>query len=144
MGPTISACMLWASTWRICCLAMLIAPLAAVAYPAFSVLQNEPHDVGRSLVKLQGLAAAILFPACFGLAALAVPTVSLLYGHMGWVGLDAGSVGDHARSQQFWSLNADAYRAVGRPDTWAKVATLGISHSAPLLFWGAASTTDFS
>ena len=116
---------------------MLIAPLAAVAYPAFSALQNEPRDVGQSLVKLQGQAAAILFPACFGLAAVAAPIVSLLYGHS-WVGLGwtLSLLAIMPGISNLWSLNADAYRAVGRPDVWAKVAGAALLILFPLLFLG--------
>jgi O-antigen/teichoic acid export membrane protein len=102
---------------------LLIASLAAVAYPAFSALQSDHREVGRSLLRLQGLAAAILFPACFGLAALGGPAATLLYGGkwsgLGWtLGLMAVMPG----LSHLWSLNADAFRAIGRPDVWTKLA----------------------
>jgi O-antigen/teichoic acid export membrane protein len=115
---------------------MLITPLAAVAYPAFSALQEDPSDVGRSLVKLQRLIAAILFPACFGLAALAGRAVTLLYGDK-WIGLGwtLGVLAIMPGAGGLWSLNADAYRAVGRPDIWTKLGVVTMLILFPLLFF---------
>lgn len=113
---------------------MLIAPLASVAYPAFSALQKDPHEVGLSLQKLQRLAATILFPVCFGLAALAEPLVMQLYGDK-WVGLGwtMGLLAIMPGLSNLWSLNADAYRAIGRPDVWVKVAAVSLCIVLPLL-----------
>lgn len=117
--------------------AMLTAPLAAVAYPAFSALQEDSHLVGRSLLKLQRLAAAILFPACFGLAALAGPIVTLLYvdkwNGLGWT---LSFLAVMPGLSNLWSLNADAYRAVGHPDVWVKVAGAALMVLFLLLFLG--------
>jgi O-antigen/teichoic acid export membrane protein len=114
---------------------MIVAPLAAIAYPAFSALQKDPYAVGRDLLKLQRLVAAILFPACFGLAALATPAVTLLYGDK-WSGLGwtLGFLAIMPGAGSLWSLNADAYRAVGRPDVWTKLAVVATLILFPLLF----------
>jgi PST family polysaccharide transporter len=114
--------------------AMLIAPLAAVAFPAFSALQEDVEDVGQSLVKLQKLAAGILFPVCFGVAALAEPAVRLLYGDK-WIGLGwtLSLLALMPGMSHLWSLNAEAYRGVGHPDIWTKVAAGALLVLFPLL-----------
>jgi O-antigen/teichoic acid export membrane protein len=113
---------------------LVIPPLSAVAYAAFCAIQNDRAGVGHSLVQLQTLAAAILFPLCFGLSAVAVPAIALLYGDK-WQGL-----GEVIRLlalmpglSHLWSLNADAYRAVGRPDVWTELAALALVVLLPLL-----------
>jgi O-antigen/teichoic acid export membrane protein len=116
---------------------MLIAPLASVAYPAFCAIQDSPQEVGRSLNKLQSFASAILFPACFGLAAVAPPIVSLLYGTK-WLGLGwtLGVLSIMPGISNLWSLNADAYRSVGRPDVWTKTMALALCVLFPSLIIG--------
>jgi teichuronic acid exporter len=115
---------------------LVIPALSAVAYPAFCTLQSDRLEVGRSLLQLQSMAAAVLFPVCFGLSAIAVPAVALLYGDK-WQGL-----GEVIRLlaimpgiSHLWSLNADAYRAVGRPDVWTKLAGVTLLILMPLLLW---------
>lgn len=116
---------------------MLIAPLAAVAYPAFCTIQDDPQQVGRSLNKLQSFAGAILFPACFGLAAVASPVISLLYGTK-WLGLGwtLGALAIMPGISNLWSLNADAYRSIGRPDMWTKTMALALCILFPSLIIG--------
>jgi teichuronic acid exporter len=112
----------------------VIPALSLVAYPAFCALQSDHREVGRSLLQLQSLATAVLFPACFGLSAIAVPAVALLYGAK-WAGL--GQViwllAIMPGISHLWSLNADAYRAIGRPDVWTKLAGVTLLVLLPLL-----------
>lgn len=116
---------------------MLASSLAYVAYPAFSRLQADRRAVGDSLMKLQALAGALLFPVCLGMAALAEPAITLLYGQK-WAGLGwtLGFFAVMPGLSNIWSLNAEAYRAVGRPDVWAKVAGLTLLLMFPLLLLG--------
>lgn len=112
---------------------LIIPPLATIAYPAFCTLQNQREEVGRSLLKLQSLAAALLLPAALGLSAVAVPAVKLLYGDK-WAGL--GSVIQLLALNgigQIWSLNSETYRAIGRPDAWPKLALIPLAVLFPLL-----------
>jgi len=114
---------------------MIVAPLAAVAYPAFCALQHEgARAVGLSLLKVQTTAAMALTPICFGLSAVAVPLVSLLYGDK-WPGL--GMVIQWLvimpGLSNLWSLNADAYRAINHPEVWTKVGAASLLVLIPLL-----------
>jgi teichuronic acid exporter len=113
---------------------LAISPLVAVAYPAFCAMQSDPKDVGRSLLKLRTLTAAMLFPAAWGLSAIAVPTLTLLYGNR-WEGL--GTVVQLLAVMPglnpLWSLNTMAYRAVGRPDVGPKLGGIAMLVFIPLL-----------
>lgn len=112
---------------------MIISSLAAVAYPSFCALE-APQAVGDDLTKLQQLAAVVVFPVCFGIAVVAVPVVNLLYGSR-WDGL--GQVMQLLALAPgmitLWSLNAEAYRAIGRPDLWTKVAAANLVILLPAL-----------
>lgn len=113
---------------------LLIPAVSRVAYPAFCALRGGEREVGDSLVKLQSLVASVVFPVCFGISAFAVPAVDLAYGEK-WHGL--GTVIQLLAIMpgigQLWSLNADAYRSVGRPDVWAKLSALSLLVLMPAL-----------
>jgi len=115
---------------------LVVPALSTVAYPAFCALQCDRLEVGRRLLQLQSLTAALLFPLCFGISAIAVPVFALLYGPK-WQGL--GEVIQFLAIlpgiTHLWSLNADAYRAVGRPDLWFKLAGLNLFILMALLLW---------
>jgi O-antigen/teichoic acid export membrane protein len=106
---------------------MVIPVLSSVAYPAFCSLQKDPAEVGRSLLQLQRMSAAIVFPMCFGLASVAPLAVGLVYGEK-WKGLGEvmAIIAIMPGLSHIWSLSADAWRAVGRPDLWVKVTAASI------------------
>ncbi len=117
---------------------MIIGPLSAVAYPAFCALQSNRQELGHSLLQLQSLAAVVVFPVSVGLSVIAVPAVSLLYGDK-WLGLGAviQLLAFTACLSSLWSLNADAYRAIGRPDIWPKISGVTLLILIPLLMFTA-------
>ena len=112
----------------------VISPLAAVAYPAFCAVQHDAYQVGRALLKLQALTAAVLCPVALGLAAIAYAGVAAIYGGR-WPGL--GMVIQFLAIMpglsHIWSLNADAYRALGRPDIWPRLGLVTLLVLMPLL-----------
>jgi polysaccharide transporter, PST family len=111
------------------------AALSDVAYPTFCKLQQAPQEVGRSLVKLQALTAAALFPVAFGISAIAPSAVELLYGQK-WQGLGAviAILVIMPGLAPIWSLNECAYQAVGRPDIWPKLAGFSLLVLLPVLW----------
>jgi O-antigen/teichoic acid export membrane protein len=113
----------------------LEAAVSDVAYPAFCKLQAAPREVGRSLVKLQTLMAAVLFPIACGISAVAPPAVELLYGQK-WQGLGAviAILVLMPGLNCIWALNENAYQAVGRPDIWPKLAGISLLALLPLLW----------
>ncbi len=115
-----------------------IAALGDVAYPTFCRLQETPGVVGQSLLKLQTLTAAVLFPVAFGVSAVAGPAVRLLYGDK-WQGLGAviGLLVIMPGLTYMWSLNEKAYQGVGRPDIASKLSAAVLLMLLPVL-WVAA------
>lgn len=115
---------------------MISATLTVVAFPAFSALQHDPAVVGSGLLKMHRLTSALMFPVCFGLSAIAVPAVSLLYGDR-WPGLGIVIMllAIMPGMSHLWSLNAAAYRAMGKPEIWTILAAISLLVMLPLLLW---------
>lgn len=113
---------------------LVISPLAAVAYPAFCEVQNERKELGHIFIRLQSLIAAVLFPLALGLSATAAPGVNLLYGGR-WHGLSLviQLLAIMPGLSHVWSLNAEAYRAIGRPDVWPKLGCIALLVLMPSL-----------
>jgi teichuronic acid exporter len=113
----------------------LITSLADVAYPAFCKLQNDRLEVGKSLLSLQVLTGAVLFPIVFGIAALASPTVRLLYGDK-WenLGLVIAFLAVLPGLVPLWMLGDNAYQAIGRPDISTKLSVYSLLILLPLLW----------
>jgi O-antigen/teichoic acid export membrane protein len=111
------------------------AAVADVAYPAFCKIQDSPREVGRNLVKLQALMAAVLFPIAWGISAVAPSAVELLYGQK-WLGLGAvvAILVIMPGLNVIWALNENGYQAVGRPDIWPKLAGVSLVVLVPLLW----------
>ncbi len=116
----------------------LEAALGDVAYPTFCKLQENPRKVGENLVKLQAMIATFLLPIAFGFSAIAPSAVDLLYGPK-WKGL--GSVMAILVIMPglgcIWSLNENAYQAIGRPDIWTKLAGFSLFVLLPMLWFAA-------
>jgi teichuronic acid exporter len=115
---------------------LIIPALAAVAYPAFCAMQKDRGEVAEGLLRLQAVAAVILFPACLGLSAISGTATALLYGNK-WAGLGLVMqlMAVMPGLSHLWSLNTEAYRALGRPDVWPKLAAASLSLLLPLLVW---------
>jgi O-antigen/teichoic acid export membrane protein len=111
------------------------ASVGDVAYPTFCKLQDTPREVGRSLVKLQALLSAVLFPIAWGISAVASPAVELLYGQK-WQGLGTviAILVIMPGLNGIWALSENAYQAVGRPDIWPKLAGISLLALLPLLW----------
>lgn len=115
--------------------AFIIAALNDVAYPAFCKLQGDATEVGRSLVNLQRITGAILFPITFGISAISSPVIELLYGNK-WQGL--GTVLSilviMPGLAYLWNLNESAYISVGKPDIFTKLSAVSLILLLPLLW----------
>jgi O-antigen/teichoic acid export membrane protein len=111
------------------------AAVSDVAYPTFCKLQDTPREVGRNLVKLQALMAAVLFPVAWGISAVAPSAVELLYGQK-WQGLGTviAVLVIMPGLNVIWAVSENAYQAVGRPDIWPKLAGVSLLVLLPLLW----------
>ena len=103
---------------------LFISALASVAYPAFCALQGEgPRAIGLRLVKVLEVSSAAVIPLTLGISAIAISGVRLLYGNR-WSGLGMTIqwMAVMPGIGLVWSVYADAFRSVGRPETWVKLA----------------------
>ncbi|HSL42300.1 MAG TPA: lipopolysaccharide biosynthesis protein [Anaerolineales bacterium] len=116
----------------------VVAALNDVAYPAFCKLQGNARAVGKSLIGLQRLTGALLFPIAFGISSIASPVIELLYGNK-WEGL--GTVISllviMPGLSSIWTLNESSYLSVGKPAIYTKLSAMSIILLLPLL-WTAA------
>lgn len=114
---------------------LINSSVSNIAYPTFCNLASETVSIGPYLLKLQSLVAAIVFPIGFGLAAVGGTVFPLLYDDR-WNGI--GNVmmflAIAPGLTTLWSLSADPYRAINRPDVWTKVAGLVLITLLPALF----------
>jgi len=115
-----------------------IASLSDVAYPAFCKLQSDNTRIGIKLISLQRLTGVILFPIAFGIAAIASPTVELLYGNT-WRGLSTviSILVIMPGLSALWYLNDSAYTSLGKPAIYTKLSTFSLLTLLPLLWFSA-------
>ncbi len=113
---------------------MIATPIASIAYPVFCKLKSN-KDVGSELIKFQSLSASILFPACVGLSAIATPVISIIYGNK-WpeLGMIIQVLSICPGMLNIWSLNADAFRFIGRPESYTRASIIGLIILIPLLY----------
>jgi O-antigen/teichoic acid export membrane protein len=109
--------------------------VTTVAYPAFCELHRRGEALGGTLMQLQEMMAVLLFPLAFGVSAVAEGAITLLYGDR-WQGLGTviGWLAVLPGLFNLWGLNGEAYRAMGRPDIWAKLVGAGLVVMFPLLW----------
>ena len=109
--------------------------VTTVAYPAFCELHRRGEALGGTLMQLQEMMAVLLFPLAFGVSAVADGAITLLYGDR-WQGLGPVIAWLAILPGLFnlWGLNGEAYRAMGRPDIWAKLVGAGLLFMFPLLW----------
>ena len=113
---------------------MIVSSIALIAYPIFCKFSDH-LEVGKELLRFQSLAAALVFPACLGLSAIIVPVVSIIYG-IKWpeLGMIIQVLSLLPGAVNIWSLNADAFRAIGHPEVWTQVSMAGLVILLPVLF----------
>ncbi len=118
---------------------LIISPLASVAYTAFCKVQNDPREMAYLLGKYRALAAVLLVPTAAGTALIARPFVRLVWGET-WPGLELVLIclAIMPGLAHVWSLDAEAFRAMGRPDLWPKLGLVAVVLLFPALWVGAA------
>lgn len=116
----------------------LAASLGDVAYPTFCKIQDNVKEVGKSLVGLQRLTGAILFPLTLGISAVAEPAITLLYASK-WpeLGLVVAILVIMPGLSSLWVLNETAYQAIGKPGTSANISGFNLLILIPLLWLAA-------
>jgi O-antigen/teichoic acid export membrane protein len=119
-------------------LGTVLAPVASIAYPAFSRLQHDRFKLRDRLLELMRLSALASLPIGVGMSLVARPATSVIYGGK-WIGLE-GPLSILAIQQGLaWvvTANPDLYKAVGRPDIMPKFQALKLLYTVPAYIVGA-------
>ena len=108
-------------------------PLRSVAYSSFSRLQSNAEELKRSFLKTTGLISAISLPIGFGLALIAYPISSLIFGYK-WEGIEIviAIIGIMYAVGWLVGINPDIYRAAGRPDANVKLLVANAIYYIPV------------
>jgi PST family polysaccharide transporter len=98
-------------------LALFLGPLVPVLYPTFSHLQDDPAKLKEVFDKANRVIIAIALPISAGLLLTGSSVAAVVFGEK-WVGLGAvlGLLGLTLGLASVVSINAEVYRAIGRPD----------------------------
>lgn len=113
-------------------------PILPVAYSAFSRLQNNQEELKQSFLKMTKLIASISLPLGVGLAILAQPISSIIFGQK-WQGIEIviAIIGFMHAIGWFVGINPEVYRAVGRPDVNSKLLIAAVIYYIPVYIFAA-------
>ncbi|MBW1999060.1 MAG: lipopolysaccharide biosynthesis protein [Deltaproteobacteria bacterium] len=113
-------------------MAIILAPLSSIAYPAFSRIRKDRALLASTLLDAIRLSALASLPAGVGMLLVARPAISILFGSK-WSGMEF-ILGTLALAQALsWivNVNPDAYRAVGSPDIVSKFQMAKLLYTVP-------------
>jgi len=108
-------------------------PLIPIAYSSFSRLQSNLSEVKQAFLTITKLAAAVSLPIGFGLAILAKPIASIVFGQR-WSGIEF-IISILAISEAIsWLVghNPEVYRAIGRPSVNSILLIVAVSYFLPI------------
>jgi len=113
-------------------------PLIFVAYSAFSRLQTKSKELKGLFLKIVHLIAVIFLPIGAGLFILARPISSVIFGEK-WQGINLviALIGVEEAIALLTGVNAEAYRAIGRPDITSKLLIAAIIYYIPVYIFAA-------
>lgn len=118
--------------------ATLLSPIAAVAFPMFSRLQGDQQELSNAFLRINQIVVVLAVALGVGLALTGSIVAEVLFGNM-WQGL--GWVISMLALMQGvgWivGLNAELYRAIGRPDVNTKLMFVQLLFYLPAYWWGA-------
>src|ERR1039458_749505 len=109
--------------------------VSVVASPALcQVNRASPANVPSTFLDIQTVTATLVLPIACLTAALAEPLATLVFRRawadlgftIEWLAILPGMCA-------VWSLNADGYRAIGRPDLWPKISAASVGVLLPCL-----------
>ena len=112
---------------------ILFNPLLSVAYSSFSRLQSDPTELKQSFLSTTKLIAAVSLPIGFGLALIAYPISSLIFGQK-WEGIEIviAIIGIMHAIGWLVGINPEVYRAAGRPDVNVKLLVANVIYYIPI------------
>jgi O-antigen/teichoic acid export membrane protein len=105
----------------------LLNPFLPIIFPAFSRLQKDPDTVNKTFKKATSLCIALCCPIGMGLLLLGPSLATLVYGQK-WEGLGFVISICGLASGVSWmvGINAEVYRAMGRPEINVKIMVASI------------------
>jgi O-antigen/teichoic acid export membrane protein len=121
------------TTFVILAFGIFFDPLRSVAYSSFSRLQSDNAELKRSFLKITKILSAISLPIGFGLALIAYPISSLIFGNK-WEGIEIviAIIGIMYAVGWVVGINPEVYRAAGRPDANVKLLVANAIYFIPV------------
>jgi O-antigen/teichoic acid export membrane protein len=101
---------------------LALRPFLPVLYPTFSRMQDDPEALARTFARANRVVIAVALPIGVGLLITAPQLVPLLFGTK-WSGLGfvVALIGFMHAGTWLVGINAEAYRAIGRPDVTTSI-----------------------
>ena len=95
----------------------VLGGLRGVFLPTLSMVQSDRETLRKLFTDMTHCIMVLVVPISFGLSMVADPLTDIIYGTK-WQGLDIplSLIVLYVGIGQFWGLNSDAYKAIGRPD----------------------------
>lgn len=112
-----------------------LSGITSVALPMLSRMQHDMPAFKKTYLEGTRLVAAYALPAGVGLALLSEPLVRLVCGDK-WTGMEAilSVLALYSGLGHLWALNADTFKAMGRPDIMPKLYAVQLIVMVPALF----------
>jgi O-antigen/teichoic acid export membrane protein len=119
---------------------LTLCPCLPILYPSFSRLQDDHSTLIRSFRKVAGVVMTLAVPMGVGLFLLGDNIATIVFGNK-WAGLGFVLSILGLKEGLLWTvgINAEAYRAIGRPDIMTKFMFVQILYFLPAYFLAAQS-----
>jgi O-antigen/teichoic acid export membrane protein len=113
-------------------------PIVPVVYSSFSRLQSNREELKQSFLKTTKMIASFSLPLGVGLAVLAQPISSVIFGQK-WQGIEIviTSIGIMNAITYLVGINPEIYRAIGRPDINSKLLVAAVIYYLPVYIFAA-------
>lgn len=117
---------------------LFLNPFLPVVYPTFARLQEEPEALARAFQNINRVIIALALPLGLGLW-LVGPEMEAVLFRQKWegLGLAVGVLGLMNGSAWLVGLNAEVYRAIGRPDLNTKLTYAQLIYYLPAYYLAA-------
>lgn len=120
------------NTFVLLAFAVLMAPLQPVLFSAFSRMQDQTL-IAKSLLKVQRIQFMLALPIGIGLFLLQSEIKNIVF-HNSWPGIEKviGILGLMHGASWLMGSNAQAFKAIGRPDVFTKIMAIGLCYYIPI------------
>jgi O-antigen/teichoic acid export membrane protein len=124
--------------------ALALSPALPVIYSAFSRIQADSAQLVRVLLRTQKALFTLALPLGLGLFLLRDSTAGLVFGDK-WegVGIVLGILGLIQGLSWLMGANAEAYKAMNRPDIFTKIMVIGLTYYLPVYYFSLRHGIEF-